>query len=201
VLQICPAPQVELARLQRSAASLHVSAPLHATPSLHTRAVPPRQTASDEQVSPVVQYKPSSQCAPVSGVHAVVDVAMSHVSQKLAGLMASAAWQTPPMMQPLHVITQALLAASQICPAAQVGVPESQRSLVSLQVSVPSHVTPSSQLRAVPVPHTASAEQVSPVVQYSVSSHTAPVRAVHAVFELAVLHIWHGLSGLKMPSV
>jgi len=200
VLQIWPAPQVEVPRSQRSAASVHVSVPLHATPSLHTRAMPPTQAAIDEQVSPVVQYSPSSQLAPVSGVHAVLDVAVSHVSHRLEGLMALAAWQTPAMMQPLQVITQALLAVSQICPAGQVGLPASQRSVVSLQLSVPSQVTPSSQLRAAPVPHTASAEQVSPVVQYWPSSQTAPVRAVHAPLELAVLQIWQGLTGLKVPS-
>jgi len=104
------------------------------------------------------------------------------------------------MMQPLHVITQALLFVSQICPAAQVGVPESQRSVASLQLSAPSHVMPSSQLRVVPAPQTARPEQVSPVVQYWLSSQTAPVLAVHALLELAVLHISQGLTGLKMPS-
>jgi len=70
-------------------------------------------------------------------------------------------------------------------------VPASQRSLPSLQLSVPLHVTPSPQLRAVPAPQTASAEQVSPVVQYWPSSQTTPVLGVHALLDVPVLQVSH----------
>ena len=174
--------------------------PLHATPSLHARAAPLPHAASAEQVSPAVQYRPSSQLTPVRAVQAVVDVAISQVWHRLAGLMASAAWQTPPITQPLHVITHMLLVVSQICPAAHVAMPASQRSVSSLQLSVPSQVTPSSQLRAALPPHAASAEQVSPVVQYWPSSQTAPVLAVQAVLELPGLQVWQGLKWLTVPA-
>ena len=54
--------------------------------ALSDPAAPLRQTPPAEQVSPVVQYCPSSQDAPVFAVQALVELAVSQRSQGLAGL-------------------------------------------------------------------------------------------------------------------
>ena len=102
-------------------------------------------------------------------------------------------------MQPLQVIVHMPLPTSQVWPAGQVGTPGSQRSAASLQVSAPLHATPSLQLRAEPPLQVAPAVHVSPLVQYAPSSHEAPVRAVHALVELAGWQTWHWFVGLIAP--
>ncbi|MCZ7685389.1 MAG: hypothetical protein M5U28_44080 [Sandaracinaceae bacterium] len=80
-----PAPQVGVPASQRSALSLQASTPLQATPSEQLRAVP-AQVAAVVQASLTVQKRPSSQVAPVAGVHAVADVAGAQIWHRLAGL-------------------------------------------------------------------------------------------------------------------
>ncbi len=123
-------------------------------------------------------------------------MAVAHVSHWFAGLVVLGAKQTPPITQPLHVVWHMFVPVLQTWPAPQVDAPGSQRSVDSLQVSVPLQVTASAQTRAAPVPQTASAEHVSPTLQKRPSSQVAPVLGDHAVVEVAIAHVRHWLAGL-----
>jgi hypothetical protein len=87
----------------------------------------------------------------------------------------------------------------QIVPLVQVVVPAAQRAPAASHVSTPLHATPSEQLRAVPL-HVAAAVHVSFTTQNDPVLHDMPVRAVHAVVELDVLHVWHGFAGFVVPA-
>ena len=100
------------------------------------------------------------------------------------------------LVPPPQLSTQLSAAASQTWPAPHVLVPASQRSVDSLQDSLPLQDTPSSQLRAVPPAQTAAAEQASPTVQKSPSSHAAPVLADHAEVDALGSQTWHPFAGL-----
>jgi len=97
------------------------------------------------------------------------------------------------MMQPVHVVTHALLATSQTCVDVHVVVPALQRSFASSQLSVPLQLTPSPHVRGVPA-H-ARAVHTSESVQNMPSSQLAPSLALHAVGAV-VRHTSHGFVGL-----
>ena len=107
-----------------------------------------------------------------------------------------------PHTVPLHVETQvplAPIAGSQSWPEVQVVVPASQRSAVSLHVSVPLQLIASAQVRAGPDSQAPSEEQASLTVQYCVSSHGVPAVAfVHVVVDVPTRQVWHWLSGLMV---
>lgn len=101
------------------------------------------------------------------------------------------------MTQPAQVVTQTSELVSQTWVPAQVVVPPRQASASSSQVSVPVHMTPSEQSRALPpqVP----AEQTSASVQKRPSSQREPSLSLHALVEVAVVHTSQGLAGLTCP--
>jgi hypothetical protein len=78
--------------------SLHVSSPSHAMPSEQLRAVP--WQAVPVQLSPVVQYMPSSQAAPEFGDQSVADTDMWQTSHWFAGLRIPFGMHAPRIMQP-----------------------------------------------------------------------------------------------------
>ncbi len=88
VLQTSVPPQVVVPATQVSPDSLHVSVPVHATPSEQFRAVP--EHARAEQRSPSVQKRPSSQVAPSFALH-TVGVAVRQTSHGFMGLT----WPAP----------------------------------------------------------------------------------------------------------
>jgi hypothetical protein len=84
-------------------------------------------------------------------------------------------------------------------PPVHVVVPATQRAIAGSHVSTPLHAMPSEQLRGVPV-HVALAVHVSLVTQNAPVLHDIPVRAVHAVVDDDVLHVWHSFAGLVVPA-
>jgi hypothetical protein len=103
------------------------------------------------------------------------------------------------MTHPLHAVTHISALVLQTWPTPQVVVPASQRSLASLQLSLPLQATPSLHERA-PPPQTPIAEQVSAVVQNRPSLQLAPVLVDHVVEDDAALQIWHWSAGLRVAS-
>ncbi len=84
-----PAAQVDVPGRQRSEVSSHDSVPLQVTVSAHARAAPGTH-APAAQLSPLVQYAPSSQ-VPVRFDLAVVDVAGVHTRHCDVGFVVPAA--------------------------------------------------------------------------------------------------------------
>ena len=195
---VWPAAHVGVPGSHRSALSSQLSAPLQLTPSSHTPTVP-AQTAAALQVSLPVQNAPSLQLAPVFGLH-TVGALVRQIWHPLLGFGLSGPKQTPPMTQPLQAVTHMPggVAGSQTWPAPHVAAPGWQRSVVSLQVSVPLHVTASTQ-KFVAVPEQRPAEQTSPRVQKSPSSQLAPSLSLQLVGERGGVQTKQGLPGCRVP--
>lgn len=183
-LHSVPPAHVDVPAAHAPVASLHVSVPLHAMPSEHTRGVA-RHTVP-MHVSPVVQKRPSSQLDPSFGVNVVVDTAGAHTSHWFDGLRCPAPKHDPPITHPVHVATHMSVARSQICPAAHVGSAATHIFVVSLHVSAPLHATPSSHRAGpavhVPPVHTSSRVQKIP------SSQLPPSFGLNAVVDVATWH-------------
>ena len=197
VLQSWPAAHVVVPATQRASDSLHVSTPLHVTPSEQLRAEPPVHCALALHVVPMVQNKPFAHAWPVRAVHALDEVAGVQTWHGFAGLIVPVAKHTPPITQPEHVATQPFEAGLQIVPPVHVVAPGTHRSVVSLHVSVPLQAMPSSQ-KFVTIPAHRPPEHVSFVVQNIPSSQCAPSAGLNAVAERAGSQISHAFDGLAV---
>ena len=195
-LQKVPAPHASNPGSQLSVASLQDSTPVHAMPSSQLRAAPTQRPA--EHTSFSVQNEPSSQVPPSRVLHIARDTEGSQISHEFAGFATPAAKQPPPIAQPAHSSTQLSVSGAQNVPGAHVVSDATHALLTSSHVSMPSHETPLSQLRA--VPRHALARQLSPTVQNSPSSQLAPSYALQLLAERAIAQSSHSLPGLRSPS-
>lgn len=193
--QIIPPVHVGVPPAQRSVVSSHVSAPLHAMPSLHTRAVPPQVVPV--QTSAFVQNNPSSHVAPAFELNADLERAGSQISHWLDGLRWPEPKHVPPITQPVHVATHVSLATSQIIPVAHVESAAMQRFIVSSHISTPSHATPS--LQCEPAPAHVPEWQTSPLVQNRPSSQLPPSFELNEVIERDTSHAMQGSRGETWP--